>query len=321
MALRLRPWLASIDAGTAYSVPSIANIDRHGARFRGRDLLRTVAEGTAGAIGDEFLRCLVRHVALAFGAKFAFVAEASDPDGDARPCAQRLVRRRLAGRAARVRHQRQAVRARRGAGGRRVPGGADEALPGGQAGDRHGARELPRGLSARRRRQPPRPPGRDGRGADGGRGRRRRRDAHLRVARRGRARAPPPGGGAAGARARGSSRPPTPSAGGSAATCTTAPSSGCWPSGTCSRSPSASSTTSTRRPASCALAHDELGEAHAELRDLARGLHPVALSERGLRGALESLTVACECGSRSTSRATSCRSTSSSPRTSSSASR
>ena len=42
------------------------------------------------------------------------------------------------------------------------------------------------------------------------------------------------------------------------------------------------------------LAGDELGEAQAELRDLARGLHPVALSERGLRSALESLTVGCE---------------------------
>ena len=42
------------------------------------------------------------------------------------------------------------------------------------------------------------------------------------------------------------------------------------------------------------LACDELGEAQAELRQLARGLHPVALSERGLRGALESLTVGCE---------------------------
>src|ERR1044072_900289 len=47
-----------------------------------RDLLRTVAEGTAGAVGDEFLRCLVRHVALAFDAKFAFVAEATDPSGE-----------------------------------------------------------------------------------------------------------------------------------------------------------------------------------------------------------------------------------------------
>ena len=42
------------------------------------------------------------------------------------------------------------------------------------------------------------------------------------------------------------------------------------------------------------LACDELGAAQAELRDLARGLHPVALSERGLRSALESLTVSCE---------------------------
>jgi signal transduction histidine kinase len=41
------------------------------------------------------------------------------------------------------------------------------------------------------------------------------------------------------------------------------------------------------------LAGDELGEAQAELRDLARGLHPVALSERGLRSALESLTAGC----------------------------
>jgi signal transduction histidine kinase len=42
------------------------------------------------------------------------------------------------------------------------------------------------------------------------------------------------------------------------------------------------------------LACDELSTAQTELRDLARGLHPVALSERGLHNALESLTVACE---------------------------
>src|SRR5512133_2378114 len=62
-------------------VPSVADSDQPGARFRRRDLLRTVAEGTAGAVGDEFLRCLARHVAMAFDAKFAFVAEATDPDG------------------------------------------------------------------------------------------------------------------------------------------------------------------------------------------------------------------------------------------------
>src|SRR5262249_49999157 len=37
-----------------------------------------------------------------------------------------------------------------------------------------------------------------------------------------------------------------------------------------------------------------LGAAQVELRDLARGLHPVALSERGLQGALESLLVGYE---------------------------
>ena len=63
-------------------MPSDVHIDRPGARFDRRDLLRTVAEGTAGAVGDEFLRGLVRHVALAFDAKFAFVAEASDPSGE-----------------------------------------------------------------------------------------------------------------------------------------------------------------------------------------------------------------------------------------------
>ena len=38
-----------------------------------------------------------------------------------------------------------------------------------------------------------------------------------------------------------------------------------------------------------ATAAQELDLAHADLRELARGLHPVALSERGLRAALESL--------------------------------
>src|SRR5512133_1194976 len=63
-------------------VPSVADSEQPGARFRRRDLIRTVAEGTAGAVGDEFLRCLVRHVAMAFDAKFAFVAEASEPNGE-----------------------------------------------------------------------------------------------------------------------------------------------------------------------------------------------------------------------------------------------
>jgi signal transduction histidine kinase len=83
------PWRPSIAALARYDhcgvsgfVPSVADPDQPGARLRRRDLLRTVAEGTAGAVGDEFLRCLVRHVALAFDAKFAFVAEATDSEGE-----------------------------------------------------------------------------------------------------------------------------------------------------------------------------------------------------------------------------------------------
>jgi signal transduction histidine kinase len=63
-------------------VPLDVHTDRTGARSGHRDLLRTVAEGTAGAVGGAFLRELVRHVALAFDAKFAFVAEATDPSGE-----------------------------------------------------------------------------------------------------------------------------------------------------------------------------------------------------------------------------------------------
>jgi signal transduction histidine kinase len=50
-------------------------------RLRGRDLLRAIAEGTAGAVGEEFLRGLVRNVAEAFGARLVFVAEATEPAG------------------------------------------------------------------------------------------------------------------------------------------------------------------------------------------------------------------------------------------------
>ena len=41
----------------------------------GKDLLWFIAEGTAGTVGEEFFRCLVKHLALAFGADVAFVAE------------------------------------------------------------------------------------------------------------------------------------------------------------------------------------------------------------------------------------------------------
>jgi signal transduction histidine kinase len=50
-------------------------------RLRGHELLAAVAEGTAGSVGDEFLRCLARHVAEAFAAKMVLICEASDPTG------------------------------------------------------------------------------------------------------------------------------------------------------------------------------------------------------------------------------------------------
>jgi signal transduction histidine kinase/uncharacterized protein YhfF len=51
-----------------------------------RDLLRAVAAGTAGVVGEAFLRSLAHHVAEAFDAELAFVAEALDgmPGGRAR---------------------------------------------------------------------------------------------------------------------------------------------------------------------------------------------------------------------------------------------
>jgi signal transduction histidine kinase len=58
---------------------TVATDDR-APRLRGRELLRAIAEGTAGTVGEAFLRQLVRHVAEAFGARLAFVAEAN-PEG------------------------------------------------------------------------------------------------------------------------------------------------------------------------------------------------------------------------------------------------
>jgi signal transduction histidine kinase len=63
-------------------VPLDVHTEQTDARVGQRDLLRTVAEGTAGAVGGAFLRELVRHVALAFDAKFVFVGEAADPTGE-----------------------------------------------------------------------------------------------------------------------------------------------------------------------------------------------------------------------------------------------
>ena len=91
-------------------------------------------------------------------------------------------------------------------------------------------------------------------------------------------------------RACGSSRPPTPPGAGSSATCTTARSSGSWRSGSTSGSPARRSSTT---PSTAAEELDRIGqglaEASAELRELARGIHPAVLTERGLAAAVEAL--------------------------------
>ena len=47
-----------------------------------RDLLRLLAAGTSGVVGDAFFRSLVRHLAEAFDAEVAFVAEVVDAKGE-----------------------------------------------------------------------------------------------------------------------------------------------------------------------------------------------------------------------------------------------
>ena len=49
-----------------------------------RDLLRTIAEGTAGTVGAAFLRSLARCLAASFVADVAYVAELADPPTRAR---------------------------------------------------------------------------------------------------------------------------------------------------------------------------------------------------------------------------------------------
>ena len=88
-------------------------------------------------------------------------------------------------------------------------------------------------------------------------------------------------------RGRGWPRPRSPSAGASSATSTTAPSSG----SSCSRSRcgSPSRAATARAPRSARGAPAELAAALEELRELARGIHPAVLTERGLVVAIEGL--------------------------------
>ena len=91
-------------------------------------------------------------------------------------------------------------------------------------------------------------------------------------------------------RRRGSSRPPTRRAGASSATCTTARSSTWWRwrsrSAWRARAPSA---TRTSAVAFLERVGEALAAASAELRELAHGIHPAVLTERGLAAAVQAL--------------------------------
>ena len=165
-------------------------------RLRGHELLAAVAEGTAGAVGDEFLRCLAQHVAEAFAAKMVLICEADDPSGMHVRDARQLVRRRVHRGAVRVRHRGHAVRGHDRLSVGRVPGGAERALPEGRDRDQPRAAELRRGVPEVVGRRAPRPPRGARHAPDGGGRGGRRGAADLRRARVRGARAPQPGAGA-----------------------------------------------------------------------------------------------------------------------------
>ena len=91
-------------------------------------------------------------------------------------------------------------------------------------------------------------------------------------------------------RGRGSSRRPTTSAAGSSATSTTAPSSGSWRCRSLRLVQHAASSSDAADGAELLdEAIDELAGATAELRELARGIHPAVLTDRGLDSALKAV--------------------------------
>ena len=258
-----------------------------------RDLLRTVAEGTAGAVGDEFLRCLVRHLALAFDAKFAFVAEASDSSGEhvrvlsgwydgdwmsepfeydtrGKPCALVVERAIVAfpeALTARFPEAQPAIDmglesylaiCLRAADGTHLGHLAVmDAHPMTAGGDDVAALRIFASRTAaelERRRQAAALRHSRARVIEAADAERRRVGRDLHDGAQQRLMAV----------------------------------------GNLLRAAQIKVGDENDAAAVMQLALDELGEAHADLRDLARGLHPVALAERGLGGALESLTAACE---------------------------
>jgi signal transduction histidine kinase/uncharacterized protein YhfF len=63
---------------------STAEAPKDPSRASERDLLRRLATGTAGVVGDAFLRAMVRHLATAFGAELAFIGEHLPSPADGR---------------------------------------------------------------------------------------------------------------------------------------------------------------------------------------------------------------------------------------------
>ena len=61
-------------------LPAVSSLPAVTSRPAGPDLLRTIAAGTAASVGTAFLRSLVRHVAEALDAEIAFAAEV-EPGG------------------------------------------------------------------------------------------------------------------------------------------------------------------------------------------------------------------------------------------------
>jgi signal transduction histidine kinase/uncharacterized protein YhfF len=63
---------------------STAEVPQDPSSARERDLLRRLATGTAGVVGDAFLRAMVRHLAAAFSAELAFIGEHLPSPADGR---------------------------------------------------------------------------------------------------------------------------------------------------------------------------------------------------------------------------------------------
>ncbi len=153
--------------------------------------------------------------------------------------------------------------------------------------DRRACGDDPRASRPQGRRARPRPGAERGPGTARRRLERSRARARERAPARGAARAARRG---AGTRAPGSSKQASPSGGASNGTCTTAPSSVSSPSPSTCGWPRRRCTTTRSRPRRCSTGvGDDLKQALEELRELARGLHPAVLTDRGLAPALQSL--------------------------------